>query len=442
MGFFLTLVYIALALLSPADLFPSLAGFRIELVVALLALPFSAQSLLTDRVLRSPQAYLLAGLFPAVFLSQAIGNSWIGGGVFAMLRFLPVAVAFYLILLNCDTLGRLKSLACCLALIGAGLVLTGGIAYITQDLSNPLLLVLKARDESGAPFLRMRGLGFLNDPNDLAQFLALIIPFAWLLWERGRKIRNAFLVVGPTMFFIAGIYMTQSRGGMLALLVILLLGMKDRFGIVASALFASFACVFFLLMNFTGGREVSMAAGSDRMALWGSGLELFKSSPLFGIGWGSFADQNGGRAAHNSFVLCLAELGIGGYMLWIGLLVSTFHGLNSCIAMLRPRDVASPESSADSDASKLEVCRWARMLRISLAGYLAASCFLSRAYIFTLYVILAMALAVCWLEPEGEKLVAKLPPLRLVGRTAMFGFGAITIFYAFLRARSLLPGPQ
>ena len=78
MGFFLTVVYIALALLSPADLFPSLAEFRVELVLAALALFFSAQEFLTDRFLRSWQVYLLAGLIPAAFLSQAIGNSWAG----------------------------------------------------------------------------------------------------------------------------------------------------------------------------------------------------------------------------------------------------------------------------------------------------------------------------------------------------------------------------
>ena len=69
---------------------------------------------------------------------------------------------------------------------------------------------------------------------------------------------------------------------------------------------------------------------------------------------GNFANQNGGHTAHNSFVLCLAELGIVGYMLWMGLLVSTNASsrMNSCIAVLGPRQ-AGFEVVPDEDETRM-----------------------------------------------------------------------------------------
>lgn len=438
MGFVLTVIYVALALLSPADLIPSLAGCRVELVLAIFALLFSAQELLTDRFLRSSQVYILAGLVPAVFASQAIGNSWVGGGVLAVDHFLPAVLAFYLILLNCKTLGKLKVIASVLVVIAAGLELEGGCAYLAKDLASPFLLLVG--NGAGEEVIRMRGLGFLHDPNDLAQLFVLVIPLCWLLWQNGRTVRNICLVIVPTIFFNAGIYMTHSRGGMLALLVIFILGMKNRVGLVVSTLAGSLACVTFLLLDFTGGREVSMAAGSGRMAFWGTGLEMFKASPLFGIGMGNFTNQNGGHTAHNSFVLCLAELGIVGYMLWMGLLVSTFSRLNSSVSAITP--IESSEENSEYLGRQTEISRWARMLRISLAGFLTAAWFLSRTYAFMLYLGLAMAVALCWVKSgEAESLPEQSLP-RLASLTAMFGFGAIAFLYAILRARVLFLGPQ
>jgi hypothetical protein len=451
MGFLLTLIYISLALLSPADLIPSLSQYRVQLVVAIVALLFSALGFLGDRFFRIPQVYLLAGLFAAVILSQAVGGHWIGGGPIALERFLPSAIVFYLILLNCRTLGRLKLIAFVLAAIGIFFVAQGARAYVANDLGSDFLYV--SPGDSSATIIRMRGLGILHDPNDLAQFLVMIIPFFWMLWQEGRKIRNSVFVITPTLFLVFGIYLTHSRGAVLALLVMLLLALKDRVGFVASIGAVALALSAFVAMNFSGGRAISMQAGEDRMAFWGTGLELFKSSPLFGIGYGNFADQNLGHTAHNSFVLCLAELGIVGYSLWMGLLVFTVSGLNSVIASIRPPSTrAQPESGRADNGSAteqnvdshgpaeedgVEVDRWARTLRISLAGFLAAAWFLSRAYALTLYLVLGMAVVLLWQTSEEEEPVSRQPLWRLFALTAKLEFAVIAVVYVWLRARSV-----
>jgi len=448
MGFLLTLIYVSLALLSPADLFPSLSQDRVQLILAIVALLFSLPGLLGDRFFRIPQVYLLTGLLGAVVLSQALGGHWIGGGPVALERFLPSAIVFYLILLNCRSLRRLRILAFVLAAISIFFVVQGAKAYFANDLSSAFLLV--SPGDANATVVRMRGLGILHDPNDLAQFLTLIIPFFWMLWQEHRNVRNVTFVILPTVFLVFGIYLTHSRGAILALLVMLLFALKDRFGLVLSGAVVALALMAFLAMNFSGGRDISMQAGEDRLEFWGTGLQLFKSSPLFGIGFGNFADHNFGHTAHNSFVLCLAELGMMGYSLWMGLLVFTVAGLNSIIASikaLRPGarhvsypliQLSTPDWNLEDGGNRQEVERWAKMLRLSLAGFLAAAWFLSRTYALALYLILGMAVALLWLTSEKEETVNRQPLWTLFGLTARLEFAAITLIYACLRARSFL----
>src|ERR1700682_4357662 len=63
---------------------------------------------------------------------------------------------------------------------------------------------------------------------------------------------------------------------------------------------------------------------------------MFKSAPLFGIGFNGFTEFLD-ITAHNSFVLCLAELGLLGSTLWMALLVTTTAGLNRIIGPQKKR---------------------------------------------------------------------------------------------------------
>jgi O-antigen ligase len=442
MGFVLTLIYIALALLSPVDLLPSLAEYRVELLLVLVTLLFSLPGLLDSRFFRIPQVYLLAGLFVAVFLSEALASQWIGGGWIALQHFLPAAVVFYLVVLNCQNVRRLRMLVFLLAVIAVFYVIQGARAYLAGDLTSSFLQVIRVSD--GTVALRMEGLGFLHDPNELAQFLVMILPFVWIRWRQGSALQNALFVIAPTAFFIWGIYLTHSRGAIIALVVILMLALKDRMSLLPTIVGGVLAFSLFMAINFSGGREISLQGGSDRLALWGDGLRLFRQSPLFGVGFESFPAEDFGHTAHNSFVVCLAELGIVGYSLWVGLLVFTFAGLNSLIASLSlgPAEADSATSNHDeisemSDSEIADVDKWARAIRISLAGFLAAAWFLSRAYVLPLYLILGMAVALLCLASEEEEPIARKPMWRLFSLTARLGFAAIALVYVSLRVRSV-----
>src|SRR5207253_2607045 len=124
--------------------------------------------------------------------------------------------------------------------------------------------------------------------------------------------------------------------------------------------------------------EISVSSGRDRLDLWREGWGLFKSSPIWGIGFDWFAKNAGRTTAHNSFVLCFTELGLLGYTFWISLIVFSYYQLNIIRRM-------KPESAVDVEAISL-----ARALRLALSAFLVTGWFLSRTYTATFYILIGM----------------------------------------------------
>ena len=100
---------------------------------------------------------------------------------------------------------------------------------------------------------------------------------------------------------------------------------------------------------------------------------MFRSSPILGVGYSNFTDHNA-LTAHNSFVLCFAELGIVGYFFWLSLLVVAILQLNQVLQYTPGRRRWKTTASAFESA-----------LLASFAGMLVAAFFLSRSYNPILY---------------------------------------------------------
>lgn len=459
MGFILTLVYIAVSLLSPKDMFPSLAEYRVELIVVLLAVFFSVPRLLDLKALSAPQVYLLLGLSAAVFLSVAIGVPWLGGGLIALQKFLSTSIVFYLILLNCRSIRHLKAIVLVLTLIAVYYVVQGARKYYAAqaninnvcssnydphipigqltkiqgelELCSPLLEIIPVSGDTFA--FRMRGLGFFKDPNELAQFLAMLIPLLWIMQNQGQHLRNVLLVIVPALLVIWGMYLTHSRGGMVALIVILMFALKDRVNPIVAVLAVVLAFGLMTMLNFSGGRDISLQAGSNRFVLWGDGLALFKGAPVFGVGYENFANANKGQTAHNSFIVCLAELGFFGYAFWIALVVFTIVGLNSLVTSSSSEHGPPNVVLTHADTEKSARRRWAEGVRLSVIAFLAAAFFLSRAYALTLFLVLGMGVVLS-LSAEKEKGVTKHPLWKRLGLSTGIGVATIALVYVMIRA--------
>jgi O-antigen ligase len=422
MGFWITIAYIVLTYLSPDALIPTLAPYRPVLIVGICGLLASSVTLVSGKspLLRARQTYLMLGLILAVFTSEIV-HLWFGGVLFAVDVFFPSAIVYFLVSINVNNWQRLRVTVA--SIVVSAFILLGQSLwayYHYNGSGSPFIFPQPLY--SGEAFIgvvpRIRSLGALSDPNDFAQFLLVTVPLLGLLWRSGRLGRNLIVVILSALLLF-GIFLTHSRGGLVAFIILLLILLRRRVGHIASAVITSGTFMAALALNFTGSRGLSIDAGIDRLAIWSDGLALFKHSPLFGVGFGQFTDTSA-QTAHNSFLLCASELGIFGFFFWTGLLVVTWLQLSEFLKRRRPESEPADAPSlqminprerpigpvvlsaaafqidllaSSAGLGSLDFYRWAQTLRLSFLAFVATGWFLSRTYVTTLYLVIGLAVA-------------------------------------------------
>src|SRR4029077_16531961 len=125
---------------------------------------------------------------------------------------------------------------------------------------------------------------------------------------------------GATLLYT--IYLTHSRGALLGLGSLFLAGPRRMVGIRWTAVLLVAGVGPAGAVGFTGGRAYTAneESAGGRIDAWNAGLSMLASHPLFGGGYHFFTEYHA-LTAHNSFVLCAAETGLVGYVLWLGMLV-------------------------------------------------------------------------------------------------------------------------
>ena len=436
MAFLLTLLYVAFSYLRPAEQFRDLAPYRVMLWLGLAAgFAAAVKYLLRGRFgFQSRQVLLVAALTCMIVISR-LATGWIGGAVAALEDFGMTAALFLCIVITVDSVRRLRIVAVSIVLALLVILTQAFAAYhfgyqaetfiITQSVDQPD----GAQAESAGPYAnkglaRIRGNGFLNDPNDLGQVLVMTLPFIALAWRPKRYFSNSVLVLFPVSIFLMGIYLTHSRGAVFSLLVLVLLATRKRMGNTKAAVACALLVVVALAANVSGGRAVgsSDASGEGRLEAWSSGLQMLRSNPLFGVGYNAFTD-NHELTAHNSFVLCFAELGLAGYLVWLAMLGVSHLELKALEA-------------GDAD-EQLDVRRWARALHLALYSFLAAAFLLSRTYSPSLYILLGMCAALVEITQARDHAVIVPRISWVMKRAAAVEFASIAMIYALMRVRHI-----
>jgi hypothetical protein len=464
MGFALSVLYFVTYYLTPAILFGPLAPYRIELILAVLILFVSLPTLAKSFILKAPQSLALIGLAFAVTLSVLIGVRWPAGAMHAFLDFIPNAFAFFLICLHCNSKRKLQVivlmlLLVCLFVIAHGYIdlhqgiqqsappQTGETETAGMDLWNiehPYLLAM--RSDAGEWIYRLRGLGEINDPNDFGQLVVCLIPLLFIFWRAKQVILNTVYVILPVSLLLFGVYLTHSRGALVALMAVVVVAARRRIGTLPALLVGAGLFVAAMALHFTGGREISAESGADRTSLWGTGLEMLKSHPLFGVGFGNFADSCGGcgHTAHNSIVVCAAELGLFGLYFWSLFLFPT---VRDALAIASPARVSEGEPIIGAEGSvseapgkiealdKAEFNRLGRLVVLSLTGFLVAGLFLSRAYVLTLFLLGGIAEAVYEMALRRGMIAPRLQLARVLLYT--FGLAILLVIFMYVMVRVL-----
>ena len=402
MSFALFIVYLLMVFVRPAEHFVELREVPFMEIASILALVGAALAILMGSrpPLRAGQVSLLLSIVVWMLFTVVVTPASSSENFDKVLGFVKSATtAFLLVILNVTTVRRVRAVAFVLTIPAVFLAVRTASDYQThlEEVSRNTRGDLEtegadttwdSNEPSGeaAPKFapddefRVMNKGLFGDPNDLALTLIAILPFTIALRRRASPVRNVLLVWLPVAVIIYGIYVTRSRGGVLALACVLGLLVRHRLGNSLSLATAGIAVVGLMGAGFVGSRSMSMDQSAEgRVEMWSAGLQNLKGSPVWGIGFSNFDGVNV-KAAHSAYVQCFAELGIVGYILWLALMMVTLDDLRQIHATAQPEDA--------------DLKLWGRAVQVSLIGFLIGAIFLSRAYDVQLFILLGLGTAI------------------------------------------------
>jgi putative inorganic carbon (HCO3(-)) transporter len=363
------LIYLAMIYLRPQEFVPALRAKPIMLVLAIIVLV----TLLIHNAIRKSrllavdlrQGIFMIAFFIIIILSQ-LQRFYIGGARMAFDSFLPVFILFFMIINLASSFAEMKRTYLLL------LVMTVFLA------ANGILQYHRGFDIAGQNMIqgRIRWIGIFEDPNDLGLAILAFTPFALL--KLTRKGCTAFSRLGYLLvlgILLYALYLTNSRGTFIGLLVVSAYLFSRAWGTVRGLLVAAALGTVIFLAGPSRLADLSRdeASASGRIDAWAQGLGLLKWRPVLGVGYGSFTEYHA-LTAHNSVVLCMAELGLVGLYVWLLLIVTSFQ------------EMIVVEKRAQGG----EFAFYARALQLSIVGFFTAAFFLSRTYNEVLFIILAL----------------------------------------------------
>jgi len=283
-------------------------------------------------------------------------------------------------------------------------IVIDSIPYIAALLAVSVLLTTAGGRPDGTSYY---------DPNDLAFAMVTLFPIVLSLSVGTTGLRRltlwflAFLMVVATL-------LTQSRGGLIGLCIVVL-GLslfpldpkvgQISFGKKLGRMLAKLAVVCIvgaaswnflpteardrLMTVFSLQDDYNMTETAGRSSIWKRNAAATLSRPI-GYGLSSFAAvdlRTGGKfkAAHNSFVQVLVELGFLGLFLFLRMYYLSWRNLSKAGHLQE-----STLSDADGHA-RASLCR---AFGLSLAGMMVCGFFLSQAFTNLVWMIFALVTAV------------------------------------------------
>lgn len=400
MAYALTVIFGFFAIFQPGVLWPALASARPLFLVGLLGLlawlvspkhpdPLRPRARLTHFVTGFVIAQVVSVL--QFFYLPMVIETALMWGVFL--------IGYLLVSSQINTPGRLKVYWG--AVLIAATWLAGHAIYIyhTAPLTHPQL--------NGG---RLSSYGAYSGANDLA----LITVCAWPLVFKFMDLQKGFLpkaiVVLPLLAFLYADLRTLSRAGLIGLSLVMglsllrgrALGRMGRWVLLIPAVIAVVILGSKLLLTRSDAKDFSGRDESvqNRFEAWYAGYQMFKSSPLIGVGSGNFADLSDDFGAglkiqaHNTIVKVFAEGGLFGGICYLGIIITAFQILYRNWKRFKRIKPEGPEYL------------WAEALGISLIGFCFNTMFSVKAHEWFLYMVVASATALDRLYPREALIFA------------------------------------
>lgn len=379
MPFFITICYTLLIFTRPQDWIPVLGKAHPVDIVAIGAIWVVGSHLFVGnnkevkkQFWNSPQVWLVLALWAwmiVVYVSQfffaEIIDTWEMIG--------KKTLVFILIVITVNTRKRFEIL---LWVLVACYLLLGFHGFLQKVTGTGLGGIQTSSFVDGNP--RIRAFGIFAGSNELgaiasyAIVLGLGIARAYRL-DLFRSSLGVLFSFG--MSFV--LFWTQSRQSMLNIAVGisgLFLPKKLRYAVITLGLTG---LIFITAISFHSRWQGSLSEDrsvSGRISIITKGLELFKASPIFGVGLGRSTDAiDVGIPPHNSFLMVLVDNGLPGFTIWAGIFAVSF-------LQMRTLMVAKPENDDDKKLQKFVSPTMGLLLALMCSSY-----FTNRPYHADLY---------------------------------------------------------
>jgi len=328
---------------QPGVFWPELADYRPMQVIAILALLASLKGAAShdrmDAVRHPAIKWMLLFLFAQVISVHATGVS----GMVAEFGVWSVYALFALVSVRIVATPAMLRRYVWGMMLGSLWIIVWGIYAVHAGLE-------------GANGGRAGAYGMYENHNDYSFIIVQTLPFFYMHLRSEKGLFTRLLLLAACLASVLGIFMSLSRGGMIALvleiILIVLFTMGRRAQVVLLPL------VFGLGVAAVGYQYAARAAnqGNDytaedaetsRYELWEAGGNMILHNPLFGVGSRTFGEHapayaeishdNRGKNAHNTFIDAASTSGLVGVGAFIAMLIGALREL------LRPvARIASP----------------------------------------------------------------------------------------------------
>jgi putative inorganic carbon (hco3(-)) transporter len=370
----------------PTSYIPAMTALHLNSIIPLstVALSFITSGHATmSRLAADPNIRMIAGIIGLLWLSFMTADvqllTWttltvVGG--FALMTWVLGA--------EVTTLRKLK-----------GIIVTLIVVHLCVAALNPLLFT----DPETRHYVTSGS--FLGDGNDFALSIDVIVPLCLFLLLDSKKTIVKLFWAGAILVLVAGVVVTQSRGGTVGLVCMAIYywaksQKKFQTGIlvvvVVGLILALAPGNYFNRMRMIG--DTTEGSASARLTAWGVAFQMAVDRPLTGVGAGHFGMKIGteyrpagmigsGMTAHSIYFLALGELGFPGIILLLSFIGWNLRANQKLARELKDR--ASPSSGTDLQLLS--------SLSAALISFASAGAFLSALYYPHLYILAGLLTA-------------------------------------------------
>lgn len=186
-------------------------------------------------------------------------------------------------------------------------------------------------DVSINPDINTRVFSVFGNPNVLAEYLIMSIPISISLFWSTKKLLKKLIFLVSSLILIGTLILTFSRGGWLGfafglLIFVVLVEKRLLLSLIPAGVLAIFIMPSSVIHRIATIGNLSDSSNAYRIKVWDITLDIIRDNWMTGVGFGyipfretfiKYIRTMNVYHAHNMYLETLAEMGIGGFLVFI-----------------------------------------------------------------------------------------------------------------------------